>query len=60
MNIRIELVAVYLDRELLIIIDGNEDLLGAYGLLLRVVELGHVLVAQRLVRCQSFVRVELQ
>lgn len=50
-DIRIELVAILLDRELLIIIDRNEDLLGAYGLLLRVVELGHIWMLQGLFSC---------
>ena len=50
-DIRIELVTVLLDRELLIIIDRNEDFLGAYWLLFGVVELGHIRMLQGLFSC---------
>ena len=45
-DIRVELVSIFLDGEFLIIVDGNEDLLGAYGFLLWIVELGHVWMLQ--------------
>ena len=50
-DIRIELVTVLLDGELLIIIDRNKDFLGAYWLLLRVVELGNIWMLQGLLSC---------
>ena len=59
-DIRIELVAVLLDRELLIIIDWNKDFLGAYWFLFGIVELGHIWMLQSLLSCQAFVWVELK
>ena len=59
-DIRIELVAILLDGELLIIINGNEDLLGAYRLLFRVVELGHIRMLQGLLGRQPLVWVKLE
>ena len=59
-DIRVELVSVLLDGEFLIIVDGNEDLLGAYGLLLWIVELGHVWVLQGLLGRQALVWVKLE
>ena len=59
-DIRIELVSIFLDGEFLIIVDGNEDLLGAYGLLLWIVELGHVWMLQGLLGRQALVRVKLK
>ena len=59
-DVRVKLIAVLLVGELLIIIDWNEDLLSAYWLLLRVVELGYVRVLQCLLGRQALVRVELK
>ena len=59
-DIRIELVTVLLDGELLIIIDGNKDFLGAYWLFLWVVELGHIWMLQGLFCCQALIWVELK
>ena len=59
-DIRVELVTVLLDGELLIIIDGNEDLLCAYGFLLGIVELGNVWMLQGLLSCQALIWVELK
>ena len=59
-NIRIKLVSVLFDGELLIIVDRNHNLLGTYWLFLGVVELGHIRMLQRLLSCQAFIWVELQ
>ena len=58
-NIRIKLVSVLFDGELLIIVDRNHNLLGTYWLFLGVVELGHIRMLQRLLSCQAFIWVEL-
>ena len=47
-DIRIELVTVLLDGELLVVINWNEDFLGAYWLLLGVMELLDVWMLQGL------------
>lgn len=59
-DVRVQLVPVLPDRELLVVVDGDLDFLRAVGLVVRVVELGHVLVFQRLFRSQPLVRVEHQ
>lgn len=59
-DISVELVTVLPDGELLVVIDRDVDFLRAYRLVFRVVELGHVRVSQRLLRCQSLVRVKLK
>ena len=48
MNIRVQFVAVFLDGELLVVINRNVNLLRANWLLIRVVELVHVRVLQSL------------
>jgi hypothetical protein len=59
-DIRVELVAVLTDRELLVIINWNLDLARANWLVVGVVELGHVGVSQGLLCSQALVGVELQ
>ena len=59
-DIRVKLVAVLLDRELLIIVNGNEDLLRAYWFFLRVMELSYIWMLQGLLCCQSFVWIKLK
>lgn len=58
--VRVQLVPVLPDGELLVVVYGDVDLLGAIGLVLRVVELSYVGVLQGLVGCQALVRVKLQ
>ena len=59
-DIRVKLVPVLADRKLLVVVDGNVDLLRAHWLLVWVVELSHVGVLQGLLGCQSLVRVKLK
>ena len=59
-DIRVQLVAVLTNRELLIVVDGDVDAASAHRLVLRVVELGNVGVAKGLVCRQTPVGVELQ
>jgi len=59
-DVRVKFVAVLLDRELLIIIDGNEDLLRAYWFFLWVMELCYIRMLQGLLRCESFVWIKLK
>ena len=59
-DIRIELVAVLFDGELLVVIDWDVDFLSANGLFLRVVELSYVRVLQCLFSCQPLGGVELE
>lgn len=59
-DIRVELVPIFFDRELLVIINGNENLLCANWLLVGVVELRNVWVLECLLNCQSLVWVELE
>ena len=44
-DVRVELVAVLANRELLIVVDWNVDAAGADGLVFGIVELGDVRVA---------------
>lgn len=60
MDIRIKLIAVLLDRELLVVVDRNEDFLSANWFLLWVVELLDVGVLQSLLRGQPLVRIKLK
>jgi hypothetical protein len=59
-DIRVELVPIFFDRELLVIVNGNENLLCANWLLVGVVELRNVWVLECLLNCQSLVWVELE
>lgn len=59
-DICIELVAILSDRELLVIIDGNADLLRAYGLVLGVVKLTDIGMAQGLLCSETLVGIELK
>ena len=59
-DIRVQLVAVFANRELLVVVDGNVDTASAHRLVLRVMELSHVGVSQSLFCRQTSVRVEMQ
>ena len=59
-DICIELVAILSDRELLVIIDGNADLLRTYGLVLGVVKLTDIGMAQGLLCGETLVGIELK
>ena len=59
MDVRVKFVSVLLDRELLVIVDWNEDFLCANWLFLWVMELLYVWMLQGLLSCQTFVWVEL-
>ncbi len=59
-DISVELVSVFSNRELLVVINRNVDLLRANRLVLGVVELRYVRVTQGLLRSQALVRVELK
>ena len=59
MDISIELVSVLTNRELLIVIDGNVDLLSADRFVVRVVELAHIWMSESLISGQSLMRVEM-
>ena len=59
-DISVELVSVFSDRELLVVINRNVDLLRAHWLVLGIVELRDVGVTQGLLRRQSLVWVELE
>lgn len=60
MDIRIELVSVFSDREFLVVIDRYEDFLRAVWFLVWVVELSNVRMLESLFSGESLVRVELQ
>lgn len=60
MDIRIELITVLLDGELLVVVDRDKDFLCAHGLLLGVVELLHVRMLEGLLRSQPLIRIELE
>ena len=60
MDIRIELVTILLDGELLIVIDWNKDFLGANWFLLGIMELLDVWVLQSLLSRKTFIRIELK
>lgn len=60
MDISVELVTIFADRELLIIINRDINLLAANWLILRIVELRYIGMSQCLFSCKSFVRVEVQ
>ena len=59
-DVRIQLVSVLTDGELLVVVNWNEDLLCANWLLVWVVELSHVRMLQCLLCGQTFPWVELQ
>ena len=59
-DIRIELVSVFSDREFLVVIDRYVDFLRADWFLIRVVELRDVWVLESLSGCESLIWVELQ
>ena len=59
-DIRIELVSIFFNRKLLVIINGNENLLCANWFFIRVVELRNVWMLECLLNCQSLVWVELE
>jgi hypothetical protein len=60
MNIRVEFVTVFADRELLIVVDRDVDLSGADGLVVCVVELGDVGMSESLICSQALAGVELE
>ena len=59
-DIRVKLVPVLSDRELLVIIDWDKDFLCANWLFIWVMELSHVRMLQCLLGSESFCWVELQ
>ena len=59
-DIGVEFVAVLPDRELLVVVDGDVDATRAHGLVVDVVELGHVVVPQGLLCRKAPSRVELK
>ena len=60
MDVSVELIPIFTDGELLVVVDRDVDLLVAVRLVLRVVELRHVGVAKGLLSCQTLRRVEVQ
>ena len=59
-DISVELVTIFADRKLLIIINRDIYLLAAHRLILRIVELRYIGMSQRLFGGKSLVRVEVQ
>jgi hypothetical protein len=59
-DISVELVTIFADRELLIIINRDINLLAAHRLILRIVELRYIGMSQCLFGGKSLVRVEVQ
>lgn len=59
-DVCIELISVLTDGELLVVINGNVDLLGAHWFILGVVELAHIRVAECLFCCETFQGVEVK
>jgi len=59
-DISVELVTIFADRELLIIINRDINLLAAHRLIFRIVELRYIGMSQRLFGGKSLVRVEVQ
>ena len=60
MDIRIELVTILLDGELLVVINWNEDFLSAHWFLLGIMELLHIWMLQSLLSRESFIWIELE
>lgn len=60
MDIRVKLISVFSNRELLVIVNGDVDLTRADGFIFGVVELSDVWVLEGLLGSQSFVWVELE
>lgn len=60
MDISVELVTIFADRELLIIVNRDINLLAAHRLILRIVELRYIGMSQCLFGSKSLVRVEVQ
>ena len=58
-DISVELVAVFANGELLIVVNGNVYLFTAHGLVLWVVELGNVGMSQSLLSSESLVWIKL-
>ena len=59
MDVGVEFVAVLSNRKLLVVVDWDVNFPVAVGLVLRIVELGHIWVSQRLLSGQSLVWIEL-
>ena len=59
-DIRVQLVAVFTDRKLLVVVNGNVNSARAYWLILGVVELSHIWVSQGLLSSEPTARVELE
>ena len=59
-DISIELVTVFANRELLVVVNRNVNFLAANRLILRVVELRNIGVSQGLFRRESLMRVEVE
>lgn len=57
--IRVQLLTILADRELLVVVKWNVNLLFANGLIIRVMELSHVRMFQCFFGCRSLLRVEL-
>ena len=58
-DVGVEFVAVLPNRKLLVVVDWDVNFPVAVGLVLRIVELGHIRVSQRLLCGQSLVWIEL-
>ena len=58
MDIRIELVTVFTNGELLVVIDWNLDFLGTDWFLVWIMELSNIWVLQSLIGCESLGWVE--
>jgi len=59
-DIRVKLVSVLPDCELLVVVDRDIDFTSTNGFIVRVVELGYIRVSQGLFGGQSFIRVKLK
>lgn len=59
-DVAVQLVPVLSNGELLIVVNGNNNLTSAHRLIISVVELGNVRVSEGLLGRQSLIRVKLQ
>lgn len=59
-DVGVQFVSVFANRELLIVVNRDVNAAGADGLVLRIVELSHIGMAQSLFSTQTPVRVELE
>jgi len=59
-DIRVKLVSVLPDCELLVVVNRDVDLASTVRFIIRVVELGHIRVSKGLFGGQSFIWVELE